>query len=294
MKNRKIFLLVALLLTILPVLANPIEIDTSANISRCSSNDIFATWSPDGNKIVYQSDRNGNWDIFVYDMLADTTIQITYSAEDEQHPVWHPIEKAIIFDAGTDQNLYLYKFELSTGQTIPLFDRQVICKQPSITGDGRMVYFLGFNNQHGNWELFSYHFIYDNLNQLTRMKQDGTYLGLSPDGKLILYGYNSDFYPYHHLKIFNWYGMATVKMNEHNILYAAWHPDGLKMYYISNKENPEGELYSIWKDGTHELRLTDDHFQINDFSISPDGNFLACSVFVNGNCEIIIIPINSF
>jgi dipeptidyl aminopeptidase/acylaminoacyl peptidase len=157
-----------------------------------------------------------------------------------------------------------------------------------------MVYFLGVDDQHDNWELFSYHLIYDNLNQITQMKEDGSFLGLAHDGKSVLYGYESAFYPYHRIKIFNWYGNEIFSMEDDNILYAAWHPDRLKMLFISDKDKLDGELYSIWKDGSNEQQLTDDYFQMSDFSISPEGSYIACSVFVNGNYEIMIIQLESF
>jgi len=34
--------------------------------------DIQPRWSPDGNYIVFSSDRNGNWDVFIYDIANDT------------------------------------------------------------------------------------------------------------------------------------------------------------------------------------------------------------------------------
>ena len=149
------------------VIGQIIVIDTSRNISRNPGDDVSPAWSPDSKKLVYQSNRNGNQDIFMYDLEMDSTIQLTFSFQNEQHPEWHPDGNAIVFDAGDDTMQYLYKISLKTLQISPLFDRQIVCKQPVMASDGRMVYFLGYDAPHENWELFSYHFIYDNLNQLT-------------------------------------------------------------------------------------------------------------------------------
>jgi len=157
-----------------------------------------------------------------------------------------------------------------------------------------MVYFLGFDEQNENWELFSYHFIYDNINQLTNHKNDGLVLDLSPEGKKILYAYSTYPYPFYRLQILNWYGDVLEEFDNFNIIDASWHPDGLKIYFISDKDQLEGELYSIWKDETHIQRLTYDEFQIRDICFSPDGKTIACSVSINGNFEIIIIPLETF
>ncbi|MCB2208569.1 MAG: hypothetical protein KQH67_09780 [Bacteroidetes bacterium] len=271
-----------------------IAIDTSWNISRDAGDDVSPAWSPDSKTLAYQSNRYGNWDIFLYDTEQDTIIRITSSEQNEQHPEWHPSGNAIVFDAGDDTMQYLYEISLKTFKISPLFDRQIICKQPVMGNDGRMVYFLGYDTSHENWELFSYHFIYDNLNQLTFFKEDGLFLDLSPDGKSVCYAYNAFMYPFKHLQIFNWYGNELQSFEDYNIMDATWHPDGLKMYFISDMDHLEGEMYSIWKDGTHLMRLTNDNFRINDLSISPDGKSLACSVWINGNYDIMIIPLESF
>ncbi len=271
-------------------IAQIISIDTTNNISRSSGDDMAAEWSPDGQQLIYQSNRNGNWDIFLYDFVLDTTIQLTYDSTNEQNPQWHPVGYQIVYDA--DQFLYLLNIE--TGTTTPLFNRKIICKQASLAPHGRMVYFLGFDDQNENWELFSYHFIYDNINQLTNHKNDGLVLDLSPDGKKVLYTYSTYPYPFYRLQILNWYGDVLEEFDSFNITDASWHPDGLKICFISDKDQLEGELYSIWKDKTHMLRLTYDELQIRDICFSPDGKTIACSVSINGNFEIIIIPLETF
>lgn len=271
-----------------------IVIDSSRNISKNSGDDVSPAWSPDSKKLVYQSNRNGNQDIFMYDLEMDYTMQLTFSFQNEQHPEWHPNGNAIVFDAGDDTMQYLYKINLKSLQFSPLFDRQIVCKQPVMASDGRMVYFLGYDAPHENWELFSYHFIYDNLNQLTFFKEDGLYLDLSPDGKSVCYGYDAFMYPYQRMQIFNWYGNELQSFENYNIMDAVWHPDGLKVYFISDMDHLEGEMYSIWRDGTHLMRLTDDHLHFREVRVSPDGSLMACTVLLDGNHEIVIIPLESF
>lgn len=271
-----------------------ITIDTSKNISRNVADDMFPEWSPNSKKLVYQSDRNGNWNLFVYDLESDSIIQLTNNINNEQNPQWHPDGNHIVYDSDKDSNQYFYKINLQSLQVSPLFDRKIEGKMAKLAPDGRMVYFLGFDDQHEDWELFSYHFIYDNLNQLTSSKKDGLFLDLSPDGKKVLYGSSSSTYPFSQLHIYNWYGSELGEINDGNIIEAIWHPDRLKIYFISDAENEEGEIYSVWSNGSHLTRMTEDDFKIHDISIAPDGKYLACSVSLNGNYEILIIPLESF
>ena len=65
-------------------------IDTDANEMR-------ASWSPDGNFIAYDSDTNGNLDVYVIPFSGlddppspEDAIQLTDGEEDEQSPAWGP------------------------------------------------------------------------------------------------------------------------------------------------------------------------------------------------------------
>ncbi len=282
---------VVLILLCVPAVtfAQTYTVDTSNNISRSMGDDLSPAWSPDGNKILYQSNRNGNWDIFMYDMVLDTTVQITYDTINEQNPGWYPDSDLIYFDAGRGEKRYLYKLNPETGVSSPVFTRKISCKDASFTPDGRMMYFLGYEDRTKKWELFSYHFIYDNLNQLTDNKQNILFLDISTDAKSVLYGYETYPYPYQRLRIINWYGEHQEEFNKYNISVAVWHPVGLKIYFVSDKDNLSAEIYSIWRDGTHLKRLTESNRKIKELAVAPDGSTVACAVSINGNYEIIII-----
>ena len=271
-----------------PLRAQELVIDTSRNITRSPGNDLSPAWSPDGKKLLFQSDRNGNWDIYMYDFLADTTLQITSDTTDEQNPGFYPGSDYVFYDAGEGEHRYIYKLNPETGEVLPVFSRKIACKEAAFAPDGRMMYFLGYDEQQKKWALFSYHFIYDVLNKLADDGKDIMYFDLSPDAKKVLYGYETYPYPYYRLKIMNWYGESVEKLDGYNISSAVWHPDGLKIYFLSDKDKLSGEIYSIWKNKTHLQRLTDDEWSIHDIAIAPDGKTVACPVLINGNYEIII------
>jgi TolB protein len=276
------------------VTAQELVIDTSRNITRAPGDDLSPAWSPDGEKLLYQSDRNGTWDIYLYDLEKDTTIRLTSDTTDEQNPGFYPGTEFIYYDAGEGENRYLYKLKPGTGEVLPVFGREIACKDASFTPDGRMMYFLGYDEQQKKWALYSYHFVYDVLNKLA---DDGTgilYFDLAPDAKNVLYGYETYPYPYQRLKIMSWYGDVQFELDKFNIPMAVWHPDRLKIYFVSDKDNLSGEIYSIWKNNTHEQRLTDDDRQVRNLAVAPDGRKLACSVMVDGNYEIIIISLPAY
>jgi len=47
-------------------------------------------WSPDGRYIAFESDRNGEYDIYVIDVDGTNAIQLTDNPGSDTSPVWAP------------------------------------------------------------------------------------------------------------------------------------------------------------------------------------------------------------
>lgn len=55
-----------------------------------ASQDAMPEISPDGGRIAFASNRNGNWDVFVMDAKGGPITQITFDQAEEIHPTWSP------------------------------------------------------------------------------------------------------------------------------------------------------------------------------------------------------------
>lgn len=64
------------------------ELDEARQVVRHA---ITPSWSPDGQWIAYSSDRDGDWDIYLYPLDGGESINLTADLEsDEFHPRWGP------------------------------------------------------------------------------------------------------------------------------------------------------------------------------------------------------------
>ena len=52
--------------------------------------DVMPEIAPDGSKVVFTSDRNGNWDVFVMSVDGGPATQVTFDDAHELHPTWSP------------------------------------------------------------------------------------------------------------------------------------------------------------------------------------------------------------
>ncbi|HFB62063.1 MAG TPA: hypothetical protein ENJ69_03670, partial [Bacteroidetes bacterium] len=166
-------------------------------------NQLFAAVSPKG--ILFQWNKNGNSGLYFILPDRDTLPAFSHRRIRPQHPVWVPGKEAIVFDTGVNKNSRLVYFDLKTKQMRLLLHRKIACREASFTPSRHLVVFSGFDDRTGNWQIFSYDFIYDNLNRLTAEKGHCLFPVFSPDGKTILYTFQ-DPDGHSRLKSINWYG----------------------------------------------------------------------------------------
>ncbi|MBK9055699.1 MAG: PD40 domain-containing protein [Chloroflexi bacterium] len=55
-----------------------------------TSGDYTPAWSPDGQRIVFVSERDGNAELYVMNADGSNLIRLTYTAAAEQSPDWTP------------------------------------------------------------------------------------------------------------------------------------------------------------------------------------------------------------
>jgi Tol biopolymer transport system component len=70
---------------------------TVTQLTADPANDVMPTFSPDGSRIAFCSNRNGNWDIFVMAASGGQALQLTGDPSHELHPTWSPDGRKIAF-----------------------------------------------------------------------------------------------------------------------------------------------------------------------------------------------------
>ena len=100
------------------------------NLTNSPAEDRDPAWSPDGSRIAFSSDRNGNrdgdFDIWVMNADGSEAVSLTNTPSRETQPDWSPDGSKLVFVYGRDQvdhfgrgELYLMNADGSNQTPVP-------------------------------------------------------------------------------------------------------------------------------------------------------------------------------
>ena len=87
-------------------------------LTQNRNNDWHSSWSPDGQRIAFASDRKGdvvNWDIYVIDVAGGNEQRLTQNRVYDSSPSWSPDGKQIAFTSYRDENAEIYVMDADGG-----------------------------------------------------------------------------------------------------------------------------------------------------------------------------------
>ncbi len=166
------------------------RVGNAVRLTDQNTNDGWPTWSPNGQRIAFESDRSGNWEIWVLNVDGSGLTQLTDHPRDDRYPAWSPDGSTIAFTSDRSGNWEVWAMDANGGNprnltNAPSRDRYAMWS-PKGAGPAR----IAFNTQRdGNQEIYVMNA--DGSNQRNVSQSPDTTEGLadwSPDAKrLVLY-----------------------------------------------------------------------------------------------------------
>jgi Tol biopolymer transport system component len=94
------------------------------NLTEASASGEFdPAWSPDGTKIAFASDRDGNPEIYVMNADGSDATRLTNDPGHDWNPAWAPDGSRIAFESDRDGAVAVYTMELDGSNPVRLTDR---------------------------------------------------------------------------------------------------------------------------------------------------------------------------
>ena len=272
--------------------------------------DAYPYWSPDGERIVFYSNRAGVYfQVFVINRDGTGLTQLTFDAADNRTPVFSPDGAKIAWQSERDGNREIYVMEADGTNQTRLTIEPAEDSHPKWSSDGQEIIFDS-NRDHADTGFTNLYIMKADgadVRRVTERDETDSYSSLSPDGSKVLFrritptGSNSQSGRNSEVFIMNRDGSELVNLSNHGDFdgYPSWSPDGQYVLFASNRDQEdfdEFNIYMIKPDGTGLRQLTETialTSQVRQM-VSPDGRFIVFNRdYPDGHIAIHIMEVGS-
>ena len=250
-----------------------------------------------GPRIVFTSNRDGDWDIYSMDVMGDNLLQLTDDPASDEEPVVSLDGRRIAFTSERGVTRDLYVMDSDGNNVVRLTHDNFFESRASWSPDGTRIAFSTFRFDVRNWEIYVMDANGENEINLTEHKMDDVVPSWSPDGSKIAFvsAPVDDFNPAH-IFVMNADGTGRRNLTGDSDLtdsfFPTWSPDGKKIVFHSRRLFESAHIYVITAEGEELERLTEEGNQ----GMSPvyvlDGSKIAYVSRRGGDYNIYLMDTN--
>ncbi len=239
-------------------------------LTDTDSNERTPKWSPDGTRILFTSERDGNREVYVMNADGSRAINLTQHPAHDWQPAWSPDGARIAFSSYRDENWEVYLIDADGSNLVRLTNHSESDFSPTWSPDGKKILFV--SRRGGDADLFVLDLESRNLTQLTHSELDEYDPAWSPDGQWIAFTTLID----EQSDIFVMRADGSSPVNLTNSRYAndfqpAWTRYSEELIFVSyTTAAGSHNLFRVRRDGRELVRLTDDDYD----NISPCWRYL--------------------
>ncbi|MGH3128643.1 MAG: IPT/TIG domain-containing protein, partial [Gaiellaceae bacterium] len=222
--------------------------DASGATQLTSSNglNVNPMWSPDGSKIAFASNRDGNFEIYVMNADGSQQLRLTNTALDDEFPAWSPDGTKLAFARRITGSAYdvLVMNADGTGE-VTIAASSADDADPVWSPDGSRIAFR--TNRDGTYEIYTMDPDGSDLENVTDSASDGVDPDWSPDGsQLVFAGPDGVF-------TIRSDGTDLTRLTSGEDIAPSW-SDCSRIVFVRD-DAPQRGIYVMFEDGTGELLL---------------------------------------
>lgn len=213
--------------------------------------DKYPNVSSDESKIVFQSNRAGNWQIFTINTDGTNLKRLTNNSSNDEHPSWSADESQIVFVSDRDGNSEIYVMNADGTNQKNISNHPAEDRHPNWSPDGKKIIFNSSRNEEKELSIFVMNSDGSNVKSLSKPedKEIESYASFSPNGSKIVF---VKWFENSNGEIFVMNSDGTIPVNVTNNPafdgYPCWSPDGKSILFSSNRSG-KYKLFTINIDG---------------------------------------------
>ena len=147
------------------------------------SHEEWASWSPDGKRLVFTSTFEKNQELYAVDVSGENRQRLTNDPAFDVHPHWSPDGRKIVFATSRWGDFELAVLDLATSTVTRLTTSRGLDDYPVWSPDGTQIAFT--SNRDGNFEIYLIQADGSDPRNITQQPGSDNFPGWSPDGKVI-------------------------------------------------------------------------------------------------------------
>jgi dipeptidyl aminopeptidase/acylaminoacyl peptidase len=247
-------------------------------LTRGVGTDRQPAYSPDGNTIVFSSNREGNFDIWQVSRATGALRRVTEDAGEDWDPAFTPDGRKLLWSSNRGGHFEIWTAEVDGSGARQVSSDGVDAQNPAATPDGSwIVYSTNNPEKRGVWKIRA-----DGRDAVRIASGSTQHPEVSPDGRHALYfvdqpgGWSLEVVALAEgTKVFEIPGLRMTR--------ARWAPDGRRILFLNLTPGAEVHLdaqdFVPGRDTTASRRrlTSDDTAEIETFGLSPDGTRVTLS-----------------
>lgn len=224
-----------------------------------NSDNLYPQVSPDGRWLVFQSDRDGDFDIFVTNLGGGGLRRITDNNYDDHIPSWSPDGDWILYssDVRRDGTLDLYRTNFESGETELVYSNAQRKSHARYSPDGRYIVFAAGDNPNDSrtWDIARLDTTTNRVELLTENDVRDAVPVYTPDGESIIFSRNESGTDAIFIMDANGDNQRVLYDSDSNDRFASVSPDG-QYVVVTSDQGGEDQLYLMTIDGGSAQQIT--------------------------------------
>ncbi len=250
----------------------------------------YASYSPNGKWIVFESNRDENWEIYLMDWKGENVARLTENKIDDRRPSWHPEGEKILFESNRNGFIELITLGIKNKKErrikVEIENEGLIFASYSPDGE-RIAVSIKESDEKSNIVILS-----KNGKKIRTLIENGKrnyFPKWSEDGKEIIYfsrkETNNEDDEIYRINLQTGKELRLTNWAKHNFC-PSWSHDNKQIAYVTSMEDTRPEIYIMDSDGNNKTRITQNEEGETLPSWHPEENKILITAYRNGNYQI--------